>query len=93
MDYETDVVCYKWIHLAYIFGLSLPFIIVYVIGVPAFQFGIMCRYRKQIENKDNLPYYGFLFKGLKPKFFYWENIEQFYKISLIILVKFMTGEV
>ena len=93
MSLETDVQCYTTIHLVYIFTLSIPFIVIYVIGIPLFQFIVMCWYRKHLDDWRHLPFYGFLFKGLKSKYFYWETIEQVFKVCLIILVKFLDADV
>jgi len=89
---DTDIICYSKTHVLWICLLSVPFIIIYVFGIPIFQLVNMCRYRKDLDNKKHLPYYGFLYKGLKQRYYYWELLEQAFKLIFIFLSKFLIDE-
>ena len=49
-------------------------------------------HRKDLDNSTSVPYYGFFYKGLKQKFFYWEIVESISKLLFVFANKFIYNE-
>ena len=45
---DMEVICWKGQHLGWTIGLSIPMILIYVIGIPALGLGLLTRHRKHL---------------------------------------------
>eukprot|EP00349_Pseudokeronopsis_sp_Brazil_P012001 CAMPEP_0202978386 /NCGR_PEP_ID=MMETSP1396-20130829/84826_1 /ASSEMBLY_ACC=CAM_ASM_000872 /TAXON_ID= /ORGANISM="Pseudokeronopsis sp., Strain Brazil" /LENGTH=161 /DNA_ID=CAMNT_0049717339 /DNA_START=282 /DNA_END=767 /DNA_ORIENTATION=- len=71
------------------FGVGIPGIIIWGLGIPFFAALLL----SQVKNKLNLPEtkekFGFLYRGYKKQFYYWETIIMYRKIILIFIQVFL----
>lgn len=63
--------------------VSVPNMIIWVIGAPLFAFFILYKNRDHLDQSHVKQYYLILYQGLKDKVFYWEFINTIRKTSLL----------
>lgn len=80
---DLSVECYGSDHYSKLFIVGIPSLLGWVIGIPLLFFGLLFKFRHDLDNKKYIIFYGFFYKGLKQKVYYWEIIETFIKISLV----------
>ena len=68
--------------------VALPAILVWSIGIPFFALIILIKHRKILESDETRAMYGFLFRGYRKKFFYWEIVIMYRKILMILISVF-----
>lgn len=80
-----SIICYKGAHSYWSFGVALPSIIVWGLGIPLFAFILMFLQKnklKTIQMKEKL---GFLYNGYKIEFYFWEVIIMYRKIMMVVI--------
>ena len=92
LSYELQEKCFSGTHMLWIFTMGIPFTLIWVIGIPLCYFLIMWWHRKDLDNSKTVPYYGFFYKGLKPRFYYWEIVESITKLLFILSEKFIYNQ-
>ena len=85
MRNDLEVVCYESMHRYWIMGVGIPSIIVWGLGIPLFALSLLIRERKRLETESASEKIGFLFRGYKMNYYYWEIIIMFRKIVLIFI--------
>lgn len=58
-------------------------------GIPAFALYLLKKEEKRIDNPIVRQQLGFLFRGYKLRFYYWEIVIMLRKIALIIIQSFL----
>ena len=85
---------YKWYsaeHFTWIAFVSLPTLIVWVIGAPCLAFMILYKYRHDLEG--NIKFYMLmLYQGYKPNVFYWEFVNTVRKVLVLCWSVFLSTE-
>lgn len=87
MEYK----CFSSQHLIWAFGVGLPMLIVWVIGVPSIALFILIKYRKELEDMKIKRYLLLLYQGLKPNAFYWEFVNTSRKILMLCCIVFLSS--
>ena len=82
---DLEVMCYKGEHIFWALGVGVPSIVVWGMGIPLFALILLIKERKIIESRATREKLGFLFRGYKTRFFYWEIVIMFRKIVLIFI--------
>lgn len=82
---DFEVKCYEGAHYTWAFYVALPSLILWGIGIPFFAFLLLRRRRDTLEEVDTKKRFGFLIKGFKKRFYFWEIIIMYRKIMLIII--------
>ena len=67
----------------------MPALLVWGIGIPLFAFILMTREKSTLEKIETKQKFGFLFRGYRLRFYYWEVIIMYRKIALIFISAFM----
>ena len=95
---DLEVVCWEGTHQALINWVSVPAIIIFVIGMPLYFVRVLYLNKEliaNISNKENLDTsdqykmevfvqrWGFLILGLKPEYWFWEVVVMFRKTIMI----------
>ncbi|CAI2379095.1 unnamed protein product [Moneuplotes crassus] len=80
---DTDLVCYSFDHLKWCILISLPILIIWVIGFPTFAL-VMLYKAKKAKNERILGYFLILYQGLKDNIFYWEFINTLRKFLVVV---------
>lgn len=69
-------------------GVALPAIIVWGLGIPFFALIMMVKEKNSIHTVETRQKYGFLFRGYKMRYYFWEIIIMYRKILLIFIATF-----
>ena len=91
MDGETrvkndlEILCYRGSHTLWALGVALPALIVWGLGIPTFALFLLLKERNTLENLETRQKFGFLYRGYKTRFFFWEIIISYRKIFLIFI--------
>eukprot|EP00347_Sterkiella_histriomuscorum_P003561 403363820 len=80
-----EVKCYNGPHYFWTVFIALPSLFVWGAGIPFFAFVLLRNHRKSIESYETREKLGFLYKGYKSEFYYWEIII-IYRKALIAVV-------
>jgi hypothetical protein len=88
---DMRVECYKGRHLFWVLVNGVPMLIIWVIGMPLFGFLMLLKNRKTLRNPSTLAKYRLLYVGLKAQYFYWEFMNIFRKVGLLIINVFVTN--
>ncbi|CDW82348.1 UNKNOWN [Stylonychia lemnae] len=86
---DLEIVCYTKEHILWALGVALPSLIVWGLGIPFFAFLLLLKERKTLESLITRQKYGFLYRGFKRRFFYWEIVITYRKIFLIFIQIFL----
>ena len=86
---DLDIVCWTKAHWYISYFVALPSIVVWGLGIPFFAFLLMFRVRDKLNSLEIKERYGFLFRGYKKEFYYWEIIIMYRKIALIVISVFV----
>ena len=92
---DLEVPCYEAIHLAYVFGVAVPSLLVYALGIPSLAVFLLYRMKKKqklFQSRDisyTASVYQFLYGGYRLEAYYWEAIIMFRKVSLNLVLVVM----
>lgn len=70
--------------------LSVPMLIVWVLGCPILVAVIMFRNRHSLDEPHVQRYFLLLYQGLRPKVFYWEIVNTLRKVCIVAVNVFMS---
>jgi len=82
---NMNIICYQGSFNVFAFGVGLPGIVIWGIGIPSFIIVLLSQVKhklKQVETKEK---YGFLYRGYKKRFYYWESIIMYRKLLLVFI--------
>jgi hypothetical protein len=65
--------------------VSLPSIIVWGLGIPFFAFILLKRESEKLDSIEVRQKFGFLYRGYKKDFYYWEVVIMYRKIMMVII--------
>ena len=65
--------------------MALPSLIVWGLGIPLFAFILLNMERHRLDKVEVRQKLGFLFRGYKKDFFYWEIVIMYRKIIMVII--------
>jgi len=82
---DLEIVCYVGQHFFWSMFIALPALIVWGMGIPFFGFLLMFRERNRLDTLIVRQKFGFLFRGYKQKFYFWEIVIMYRKIFLIFI--------
>ncbi|CDW83118.1 UNKNOWN [Stylonychia lemnae] len=86
---DLALICYSNKHQFWAFGLGLPVLIVWGLGIPLFAFILIETEKKSLESVATREKYGFLYRGYKSRFYYWEIFITYRKMFLIFIQVFL----
>lgn len=88
---DLEIVCWSSVHKFYSLFVAVPSIIVWGLGIPFFAFILLSRIRKNLDKLESREKLGFLYRGYKKDFFFWEVIIMYRKIALICISVFISS--
>ena len=71
------------------FGVAIPGILIWGLGIPMFAFMLMTREKERLNSLEVREQLGFLYRGYKKQFYYWETVIMYRKILLIFIAVFI----
>mmetsp|Transcript_30154 Transcript_30154/g.29453 ORF Transcript_30154/g.29453 Transcript_30154/m.29453 type:complete len:201 (+) Transcript_30154:370-972(+) len=84
--YENlDVLCQGSTYRLFSLAVALPGIVIWAFGIPFFVYLLMLRVKKFLNTVAVKEKFGFLYRGFKKQFFYWEIVIMYRKIILIVI--------
>ncbi|CDW79545.1 UNKNOWN [Stylonychia lemnae] len=88
---DLEIICWSPEHTFYSYFVALPCIIVWGLGIPFFALVILIKQRMKLENFDTRQKYGFLYRGYRKEYFYWEIVIMYRKILIIFTSVFVSN--
>ena len=82
--------CFEGRHLMYIMFLTIPQIVLYIIGLPALAAGIILRNKHRLDDVDFSIRYGLLYLGYRKDREWWELMVVIRKIAIVSVSTFGT---
>jgi hypothetical protein len=82
---DLSITCNKGAHFVYSYGVAIPSIIVWGLGIPMFAFILLKRESNKLETMEVREKFGFLYRGFKKDFFFWEIVIMYRKIAMIVI--------
>ena len=89
---DLEVCCNDPESLAWMFGLGLPGVAVYALGIPLGMMWLLVRSRYRMEDPKVRATLGFLAAGLKPETLYWESVIMLRKASVAAVAVFLSPQ-
>jgi hypothetical protein len=77
--------CYTGPHIYWAYGVALPGIIVWGLGIPILAFILLYKQRKRLTKLEVKEKFGFLYNGYQKDFYYWETVIMYRKITMIVI--------
>ncbi|CAG9319460.1 unnamed protein product [Blepharisma stoltei] len=87
---DLSIRCWELRHVFYILAVTIPALIVWGIFFPVICLINIIRQRKMLEHVNVKLRYGFLFRGFKPKQYFWEFVILYGKLLLVCCSVFLT---
>ena len=69
--------------------MAIPGIVIWGLGIPFFAFILLTREKERLNTLAVREKLGFLYRGYKKQFYYWESIIMYRKIALIFISVFI----
>ena len=86
---DLSIRCWQGSHPGYAFGLGIPMILFWIIGLPVTGFFIIRHFRNRLDEETVLFRYRILFQGYKREAYYWEFVNVFRKVSMVMINTFL----
>eukprot|EP00899_Mesostigma_viride_P008437 jgi/Mesvir1/17595/Mv08827-RA.1 len=89
--WESDLglECYEGDHFWLAFGVAVPTLALFVVGMPLAWVVFMWHHRRALGEDHSHSQYGFLYQDYKLRYFYWECVSMAQKFLLIIVTVFV----
>ena len=69
--------------------IAVPSLVVWGFGIPAFAWIVLRRNQEYLDLVETREKYGFLYNGYKKKYYYWESVNMYRKITIIFISVFL----
>lgn len=86
-----QVICWNKQHTFFSYFVAAPSIVVWGLGIPFFALVLLTRLRKNLDVLETREKYGFLYRGYRKEFYFWEIIIMYRKIALIFIAVFISA--
>jgi len=86
---DLSIRCWRGEHPAFAFGLGIPMIIFWVFGLPLTGFIMVRKNREHLDDEIVLFRYRVLYQGYKKEAYYWEFVNIFRKVSVVMINIFL----
>ncbi|CAI2369723.1 unnamed protein product [Moneuplotes crassus] len=89
MTYHMEYTCYSWNHIKWVLVISVPLLVIWVIGLPMVALWILIKYRHKLDRPEMQSYFLILYQGFRQKTFYWEFVNSFKKFAILAIIAFL----
>ena len=69
--------------------IAVPSLVIWGFGIPAFAWLVLARNKDNLDLIETREKYGFLYNGYKKKYYFWESVNMYRKISVIFIAVFL----
>lgn len=88
--YENlSIICFKGNYTFFAFGVGIPGIVLWGLGIPFFAFILLTLEKNTLNSIPTREKFGFLYRGYRKDFYYWESVIMIRKIILIFVAVFV----
>eukprot|EP00347_Sterkiella_histriomuscorum_P017716 403348268 len=87
---DLEIVCWTSAHKLYSLFVAVPSMIVWGLGIPFFAFLLLTKVRLILDKIESRERLGFLYRGYRKQFYFWEIIIMYRKIALIFISVFVS---
>lgn len=88
--YDLEIVCWDTTHVNFAIMVAIPSIVIWGLGIPLISWILLARESFQhLDTIECRQKYGFLYNGYKKKFYYWESVNMYRKITIIFISAFL----
>lgn len=84
-----EITCWSGVHKFFSYFVAIPGIIVWGLGIPFFAFTLLSKIRKNLDDITSKEKLGFLYRGYRKEYYYWEIVIMYRKIILIFISVFV----
>eukprot|EP00741_Cyanophora_paradoxa_P020772 tig00021312_g20051.t1 len=88
---EMSISCESSTYTFWVMAITVPFLVVFGLGVPLASFGVLHRNRHLTRDLDFARKFSFLYKGYRPERLYWETVGLLRKLTISFIVVFFEG--
>lgn len=85
---DLNVLCWKGQHWLFSFGVAIPCLVVWGIGIPCFALIMLMRHKHSLTKIATKEKFGFLYNGYKVETYYWEIVIMYRKVIIIFISVF-----
>jgi len=71
--------------------LGLPILVLWIFGIPAVILYTLYKKRKNLDHIDNLRTFGFWYLGIRRECYFWESLQEYKKLLIIIITVDIVG--
>lgn len=82
---DLDVCCHNTEALTFMYGLGMPSIFLFALGIPGFAGLYMYFVRQRLDDADVVATLGFFMSGFKRETFYWEVMIMLRKLAIVAI--------
>lgn len=86
---DLQIVCFEGMHKSIVFGVALPCLIVWGLGIPVTVFILMRKEKDKLDTIAVKQRFGFLYNGYKRHNYFWEIVIMYRKILCIFIAVFL----
>ena len=86
---ELSLKCWNNEHKMWALGLGIPMLIAWVAGLPFVGFLLVRHNKAKLDDQDVIFKYRFLYQGYKTTSYYWEFINIFRKVAMVLINTFL----
>ena len=84
-----EIICWEEHHAFFSYSVALPSIVLWGLGIPIFGLIQIFLNKENLEKISVRKKYGFLYRGYKKTFYYWDILIMYRKIFIIALAVFL----
>eukprot|EP00347_Sterkiella_histriomuscorum_P017868 403347667 len=86
---DLEVLCWDTQHKFFSYFVALPSIFLWGLGIPFFAFILMLKVKNNLDLIEVREKFGFLYRGYRNDFYYWEIVIMYRKILIIFIAVFV----
>lgn len=86
---DLEILCWESTHSTFSFALALPSIFIWGIGIPLFGLLQIIKNRNLLDKISIRKKYGFLYRGYRKKFYFWDILIMYRKVIIIGIAVFI----
>ena len=92
MEDDLQLLCWKHEHYFYSLTVAMPCLVLWGAGIPLAVLFLLFRKRKQLDEEAQREQLGFLYRGYRNDFYFWEIVIMYRKNALIFIAVFIKSQ-
>ena len=88
---DLQIVCGSTAYNVYSYFVAIPSLVVWGFGIPMFGYLMLRRVKDKLEKLETREKLGFLYRGYRKAFYFWEVIIMYRKIAVVFISVFLSN--